>query len=142
MRKAVFVILALGLATTVAYAQTDTMPPAQPQSPPLAGPAAMPSSPPAGPDAMHGPDGMRGPDNMRGPGRHGPGGWQKHHGMMMGSKAAHFRIRSGDTTIDVKCAVADTTAACGQTVLQLLDKLQAGQPADDDRGGDDSMMNE
>ncbi|MDN5928597.1 MAG: hypothetical protein L0I29_16130 [Hyphomicrobiales bacterium] len=136
MRKAVFAILALGLATTVAYAQTDTTPPAQPQSPPAAEPGAAPPPPPAGPDVMHGQNGMRGP------GRHGPRGWQKHHGMMMGSKAAHFRIRSGDTTIDVKCAADDTTAACGETVMQLLDKLQTGQSAEENQGGDDSMMNE
>lgn len=142
MKKAVFAVLALGLAATAAYAQTDTTPSAEPHSPPAAGPDASPSTPPAGPDAMHGTDGMRGPDNMRGPGRHGPGNWQRHAGMMMGSKAAHFRIRSGDTTIDVKCAAADTTAACGQTVMQLLDKLQAGQPTDEDQGGDDSPMNE
>jgi hypothetical protein len=136
MKRAIFAAVALGFATTMAYAQTETTPaPASPADQPQ---ASSPS--PHGPD-MHGPD-MRGPDGMRGPGRHGPDRWQKHRGMMMGSKAAHFSIRDGDVMINVKCADDDTTAACGRTVMQLLDRLQAGQSTDDDQGGDDPTMNE
>ena len=82
---------------------------------------------------------MRGPDGMRGPGRHGPGAWRGHHGMP--SKAAHFRIRAGDVSIDVKCAEDDTTAACGQTVMQIIDKLQAGHAdgGDSQQDGGDTM---
>jgi hypothetical protein len=67
----------------------------------------------------------------------------------MPSKAAHFRIRAGDVTINVKCADGDTTQACGQTVMQIIDKLQADQSSgyegDGDSGNDgngDSLTNE
>jgi hypothetical protein len=140
MKKVLFAALALGFAATTAYAQTGPTPPAPPKPPAAEGPAAAPPLPPGGPDAMRGPDDMQGPGDMRGPERHGH--WRKHHGMMMGSKAAHFRIRTGDIRINVKCADDDTTAACGQAVMQLLDKLQAEHAGDQDQGDDDSMMNE
>lgn len=119
MKRTIIAALALGFATTMAYAQTDTAP-----RPPAA------DQPQAASPAPHGP-------HMR-----GPGSWHKHHGMMMGSKAAHFRVRAGDIMINVKCAEDDTTAACGETVMKLLDRLQAGQSSDEDQGGGDSAMNE
>jgi hypothetical protein len=137
MKKALFAATALSFAATVAYAQTEAAPPPPPQHPAADGPAATPPPPP--------PPG--GPGGMHGPGRHGPGGWHKRHGMP--SKAAHFRIRAGDVMINVKCADDDTTQACGQTVMQIIDKLQAeqssGYEGDGDSGNDgngDSPMNE
>jgi hypothetical protein len=136
MKKALFAATALSFAATVAYAQTEAAPPPPPKPPAADGPAATPPPPPPG-----------GPGGMHGPGRHGPGGWHKHHGMP--SKAAHFRIRAGDVMINVKCADDDTTQACGQTVMQIIDKLQAdqssgyegdGEPGND--GNSDSPMGE
>ena len=130
MKKILFAATALSFAATVAYAQTEAAPPPPPKPPAAGGPAVMPPPPP--PPA--------GPGEMRGPGRHGPGAWHKHHGMP--SKAAHFRIRSGDVMINVKCADDDTTRACGQTVMQIIDKLQAdessGYEGDGDSGNGDS----
>ena len=39
------------------------------------------------------------------------------------NKAAHIRIEDGDAAIDVKCADDDTTKACAEVTLQILDKV-------------------
>jgi hypothetical protein len=39
------------------------------------------------------------------------------------SKGAHFRIESGETKIDVKCADDEPMKACADIMMQLIDKM-------------------
>lgn len=61
--------------------------------------------------------------------RHGPpdgdrdGGWHHPHPPMLGMKAAHLRFRRGETGIDFKCAAEDSTKACVDALMPLVDKL-------------------
>ncbi len=40
------------------------------------------------------------------------------------SKAAHFRIKTGDTKIDVKCAEDEPMKVCADMVLQILERAE------------------
>lgn len=84
-----------------------------PPPPPPGGPRGPGG--PGGPGMPGGPDGPGGPG---GPGPHGPPPPPP-------SKAAHFRLERGPTRIDVKCADDDTTAACADVTLKLMDKLMS-----------------
>ncbi|GJE44823.1 hypothetical protein AEGHOMDF_4014 [Methylobacterium soli] len=42
---------------------------------------------------------------------------------MMGMKGGHLRFRRGETGIDFKCAADDSTKACVDALLPLVDKL-------------------
>jgi hypothetical protein len=105
MRKLLLATLALGLVATAAMAA-----PPQPPSPDQPGQAAD-FGPHGGPGGPGGPFGHFPPPPPPPP----------------PSKAAHFRLHKGPIDIDVKCADDDTSAACGQVVLQMIDKLQADQ---------------
>lgn len=78
------------------------------------------------PDRRDAPRLPRGPDmEMRG-----------HQGHMPPppSKAAHFKIKSGGTMIDVKCADDEPTKVCADVLMQIMDKLQpSSDGSDDDR---------
>jgi hypothetical protein len=102
--------LALAILTGAALAQAAEAPP-PPGAPPPAGMKAPPPPPPppGGPDAMN----DEGPGGPAGPPPPPP------------SKAAHFHMENGNLTLDVKCADDDATKACADSVLQLLEKLQA-----------------
>ncbi|MBP1184140.1 hypothetical protein [Methylobacterium sp. PvR107] len=89
------------LSGTVAFAQTP--PPGDPQPGPEAG--APPPPPPGGP--QRGPDGPPPPPPPKG---------------------AHFIIERGDARLDVKCVDDDSTKACADITLQLLDKLTTLKP--------------
>ncbi|MEE7489076.1 hypothetical protein MOTC310_00690 [Methylobacterium oryzae] len=44
------------------------------------------------------------------------------------SRAAHIVLERGDARVDVKCADDDTTKACADVSLQMLDRLAAFRP--------------
>ena len=125
--------LAFAVLTGVALAQAATPAPAGAKAPPppatmgtTADPAGMappPPPPPGGPRAggpgMNGPMaggpgpmGDRGPDGRRLPPPPPPRG-------------AHIHLQRGDLVLDVKCADDEPTKACGDTALQMLDRVQA-----------------
>ena len=108
--------LALAILTSAALAQ-PAEPPPPPGAPPPVGTKAPPPPPPGGPDAMN----DEGPGGPAGPG--GPHGYRPPPPPP--SKAAHFHLKNGDLTFDVKCADEDATKACADSVLELLEKLQA-----------------
>ena len=94
---------------------------ADPPSPP--GPSG---GPPAGMADTGRPDGgsRRGPpDGDRDGGWHHEGGWHHPPPMMLGMKAGHLRFRRGETGIDFKCAADDSTKACVDALMPLVDKL-------------------
>jgi len=107
-------ILISGLALAVlaggAWAQTPPPPPGPP-----AGMKAPPPPLPGGPEAR---------DEGAGDPPPPPGG-PRGHRPPPPSKAAHFHIERGDDVIDVKCAEDEPSKACGDFVLQLLDRIQA-----------------
>ena len=42
---------------------------------------------------------------------------------MMGMKGGHLRFGRGETRIDFKCAADDSTKACVDALMPLVDKL-------------------
>lgn len=44
------------------------------------------------------------------------------------SRAAHIVLERGDARLDVKCADDDSTKACADVALQMLDRLAAFRP--------------
>jgi hypothetical protein len=40
------------------------------------------------------------------------------------TRAAHFRIMDGQTSIDLKCAEDEPAKACADLLLQVMDRLQ------------------
>lgn len=136
MHKVILGALALTFAASaVAYAQVDNTPAHSPAAPAPGEKMAPPPPPPPGPGAMNGTE-------MGGPGHKRHGEWRHHKGMWMMSKAAHFRVRSGDMMVDVKCADDDTTKECGDVVMQIVNKLSAAQGDDNDYGTDDNGSND
>ncbi|KAB1071644.1 hypothetical protein [Methylobacterium planeticum] len=97
------------LVSTACFAQTA--PPSPPPGPPASGPSdgTRPDGPRRGP-----PDGER------------EGGW-RHRPPMLGMKGGHLRFRRGETGIDFKCAADDTTKACVDALMPLVDKLLQGR---------------
>jgi hypothetical protein len=82
----------------------------------LAEPAPS-APPPPGADAPR-PEGPRRgpPDGER------DGGWHRPP-FMAGMKGGHLRFRRGETGIDFKCAADDSTKACVDALMPLVDKL-------------------
>lgn len=80
---------------------------------------APPGPPPPAPAADGRPDPAR-----RGP---PPGereeGWRPHRPPMMMAKGGHLRFRRGETGIDFRCAADDSTKACVDALMPLVDKL-------------------
>lgn len=95
------------LSGTVALAQTPPPPPGGPRPGPEAG-APPPPPPPGDPRRARGPDGPPPPPPP--------------------SRAAHIVLERGDARVDVKCADDDTTKACADVSLQMLDRLAAFRP--------------
>jgi hypothetical protein len=110
------------LSGTAAFAQAP--PPGGPRPGPEAG-APPPPPPPGGVRRGAGPDGppppppgdpRRGPDEPPPPPPPPP------------ARGAHIVLERGDARVDVKCADDDTTRACADVALQLVDKLAALRP--------------
>ena len=127
------ILFAAGLAfaamATTTLAQQPPAPPAPPpavQAPLTAVPEVMPATAPPAPD-QDVPPPPPGPRDMAMRGHDG-------HRPPPPSKAAHFRVESGHTKIDVKCADDEPTKVCADVVLQIMDKLApAPDRSDDDR---------
>jgi hypothetical protein len=132
--------LTLALLTGGAFAQPSGQPPAppaqgtgapppppvqpasgiaatQPPAPPIPGAPPPPPSP-GGPEAGDDLDGPPPPP----PGGPGPRGQRPPPPQ---SRAAHFRLQRGDTTVDVKCADDEPMKVCADLTLQMVDRLQA-----------------
>lgn len=113
MKKLILAGTAAMMLAGTAFAQQPPAPPAAPAETATPGKPGDPPPPPPKPGEARphgpGPDGP-GPDGRRGP---------------PPSKAAHFRIHSGDTRIDVKCADDEPMKACADILLQVMDKLGA-----------------
>jgi hypothetical protein len=96
------------LSGTAALAQTPPPPPGGPRPGPEAG--APPPPPPPG-------------DPRRGPGPDGPPPPPPPP-----SKGAHIILERGESRLDVKCADDDSTKACADITLQMLDRLGTLRP--------------
>ena len=96
------------LSGTVAFAQAPPPPPGGPRPGPEAG---APPPPPGDPRRGPGPDGPPPPPPPPPP-----------------SRAAHIVLQRGDARVDVKCADDDTTKACADVTLQMLEKLGTFRP--------------
>ncbi|MBB5573287.1 hypothetical protein QD357_04670 [Rhizobium sp. BR 317] len=116
----------VGFAQQAPNTATPTQPAQQPAQQPTQSETAPPANSPQPPTM-----GQRRPDDdaMR-------GDW--HRGMMghrpMMSKAARFRIESGDVKIDIKCAEDEPMKACADELNQILDRLEGRRSSsrDDD----------
>lgn len=95
------------LSGTAAFAQAPPPPPGVPRPGPEAG--APPPPPPPG-DPRRGP----GPDDPPPP--------------PPPSRAAHIVLERGDARVDVKCADDDSTKACADLTLQMIDRLATFRP--------------
>ncbi|WP_430912318.1 hypothetical protein [Methylobacterium sp. sgz302541] len=97
-------LVAAGLvvALSASAALAEPPPPAPPGPPP---PPGMADGPRRGP-----PEGDR------------DGAWHPRP-PMPGMKGGHLRFRRGETGIDFKCAAEDSTKACVDALMPLLDKL-------------------
>ncbi|NEU11895.1 hypothetical protein G3T14_07100 [Methylobacterium sp. BTF04] len=103
-------LAAAGLVTVLTTAICVAEPgPGGPQNPPPQTPGMADGGRPDGP-RRGSPDGER------------EGGW-RHHPPMIGMKGAHLRFRRGEAAIDFKCAADDTTKACVDALMPLVDKL-------------------
>lgn len=40
------------------------------------------------------------------------------------SRAAHFRLKTGDTDIDIKCAEDESMKTCADLVMRLIDRVE------------------
>ncbi|MBB3659919.1 Tfp pilus assembly protein FimV [Rhizobium sp. BK650] len=97
---------AFGILSTCAFARA----PAEPSSPPPAPESAKENPPP--PDISHKNDERADRD------------WRS----QPRERGARFHIESGQTRIDLRCADGDSTKDCADTVLQVLERLQAPVP--------------
>jgi hypothetical protein len=124
-----FTAIVLGLSTTAAFAQTTTDAPPPKAPPEMAAPADKAPPPVAG----HTPEMDRPmaaqPDRLdRPPPR--PGG-------------ARYRVKVGDSMIDIRCAADESTKECGQLLLQIIDRLnQAGDRDFNDEDDRDNGRND
>jgi hypothetical protein len=55
--------------------------------------------------------------------RHGMERIWQHHGFRHQNEAARFRLRRGDSMIDIRCPVNETLQVCVNAASQLLDKV-------------------
>ena len=102
---------ALSLSASVPYAQQT------PDTPPS--PAPQAEAPPK--DAP--PPGPREPDEDIGKDE-----WRMHP--PLGERGARFRIETGRTSIDLRCADGEPTKDCADLLLQVLDRLQGDTSSD------------
>ncbi|WP_162560780.1 hypothetical protein [Methylobacterium durans] len=110
MKRLIAAGLGAVLASTVCWAQTA--------------PGGSSNPPPAGGFAQDGggrPEGQRrGPPDADG---EREGSWHHRRPFMMGKKGGHLRFRRGETEINFKCAADDSTKACVDALMPLVDKL-------------------
>ena len=109
----------LALMAGSAFAQSAAPPP---PPPPVAGapaPGAAPPPPPPRPGDLA--DDAGGPPPPPPPGGHRPPPPPP-------PKAAHFRFEIGDDVVDIKCADDESTKACVDTVMPLIDRLRPAHP--------------
>jgi hypothetical protein len=111
MKKILMPLVALGLALSAAaaWAQTNTAPPAPPEPAQMGNEASPPR--PEMPGPPHKP--------MDEPGRP-EAHW---HLPPSPSKAAHFRLKRGETDIDVKCADDEPTNVCTDAAIKLMNNF-------------------
>jgi hypothetical protein len=102
---------------------------------PQPGPAETAPAPAPAPEQPTPRQGMGMPHEM---GREMGMGMHAHRGMF---QAPGLRIRFGGMSLDLRCAVGDTSEACAQTALGIIDHLSqmapgggAGQDESGDRG--------
>lgn len=127
--RTVFSIAALLMALSAGTAGAQQSPPdATPPAPPTTASAPKADAPPPPPP---GPQGGPAEDQLHADWRHGPMG-HRPPPPPPPSKAAHFRIETGDIKIDIKCAEDEPTKACADEVNQILDRLQGSSSHDDD----------
>ncbi|WP_424135556.1 hypothetical protein [Roseomonas chloroacetimidivorans] len=119
MRKPLLLAAALALTGVTGLALAQTAP--SPAAPPAPQAQALTPPPPPGPQAqapMPVP-----PGGPRGPGMEGPGpmrGWHHRHAP---SRAASFHIERDDSAIHIRCAEGESTRACVDAAVVLLDKV-------------------
>ena len=110
-----------GTAFLLAAGSTLAQEPAPPPPPPAtAQTEPMADAPPPPPKPM-----PNGPKDG-GPRHGGPRDGMRERMMMPPpppSKGAHFRIEQGETKIDIKCADDEPMKACGDLLMQLIDKI-------------------
>lgn len=136
MKTLALLAAGLGMFALPAFAQEAAPPP--PHAPSTdAAPAdlALPPPPPA-PGMDAGSEDMAPPPPPKGPGPHGRGPRGDHDGPRGDrdgpppppSKAAHFRLKMGENSIDVKCADDEPMKACSDILMQILDRASPKQP--------------
>ncbi|MDI3306617.1 MAG: hypothetical protein QJR07_05890 [Acetobacteraceae bacterium] len=106
--------LAIGFGLAAGPALAQPMPPGPGPGPGQQGPMA------GGPGGPSG--GMMGPGMMR--------KMQEMHHREHGPRsdpAAHFRLRRGDSEVDIHCALQESMQACVAAASALIDKLQSAQ---------------
>ncbi|TKT56601.1 hypothetical protein FDR95_15610 [Rhizobiaceae bacterium LC148] len=106
--------VALAVSSGASLAQTPNTPPSPP--PQTEDDRSPPAPSPAGAPEMNGSD------------------WRMHPSPR--ERGARFRIETGRTSIDLRCAEGETTKECADSLLQVLDRLQ-GSPSDDRSRRDD-----
>jgi hypothetical protein len=127
MRKLLLSGFAVVALATTALAQQPPVPPTAGE-PPAAGAQSSPPPPPSAgdPDTMDEPDVGQPSDRpgslLHDRDRYHAFGFRGHH-RPPPSKAAHFWIEDGDTTIDIKCADDEPTKVCADLLLQVIEKL-------------------
>lgn len=81
--------------------------------------AQQPPAPPVTPDKSAPLADVPPPPKLHGPDGEGPRG---HMPPPPPPRGAHIKVENGGTKVDVRCAEADTTEACANIVMKLLDK--------------------
>lgn len=107
---------ALSLSASMTYAQQSPMAP--PSSPPEAETDRSGDAPPPPP-----PSGPRESEQDMAKSE-----WRMHP--QPRERGARFRIETGRTTIDLRCADGEPTKDCADLLLQVLDRLQGGSSAE------------
>ena len=117
-----------------------------------AAPAPTPPAPQPGPaetapapapqQGMGMPHGMGQGMGMGMPHEMGRGMWEGGHGHAGLFQAPGLRIRVGGVSLDLRCAVGDTSEACAKTALGIIDHLAQMSPGggtgQDENGGQDN----
>jgi hypothetical protein len=86
----------------------------------------MQAPPPGRPDAMGEDDAGGPPPPHRGHGKKADDeGGPRGHRPPPPSRAAHFRIETGDAALDITCPEDEPMQGCADLTVRLLDKLQA-----------------
>jgi hypothetical protein len=141
------------MLSTAALAQPA--PPSAPPQEPGQVQSTTPHPPPeSGAEAHHVPPAAPHEADRGGPGGHGWSPMMMHHRMMMGegmrphrpppapNPAAHFRLvhrSNGTAKIDIKCAENESTKACVDAAVELLNKVETMGRHEGRMGSDEGM---